>query len=237
MNTHVDSGFTILDVYTIYSCTFLHAWVSGIAMASDIQQYQKHCTITIYTQRRKFEYDHYGGRDPALEAAQHALKLSKKLFIEYDTLNRKPVERKKLVVKNFGSDSWLPNKSIGVVREQLIFKLVMGKIEWFEASVSEVAMKAAQHPSSKNHITLTFDDSCCKFTASLVCDGDAGSSMSKQFDKVGDARNWLLSMGKSSEARFGKNRCIYVQVENSKHLQLYDAILYTYIYIYIHMLN
>ena len=212
LNTHIDSRFPILIllVYTIYSCTFLHVRGSGIAMASDVQQYQKHCTITVYTQRRKIEYDHYGGRDSAVEAAQHALKLSKKLLIEYDTLGRKPVERKNFVVKNFGSDSWLSNKSIAVLREQLIFKLVMGKIDWFEASVSEVAMKAAQHPSSKNQISLTFDDSCWKFTASLVCEGDAGSSMSKQFDKVGDARNWLLSMGKSSEARFGKNHAGYI---------------------------
>ena len=61
----------------------------------------------------------------------------------------------------------------------------------------QVAVRAMLDLAKKEALSLTYDDDLAKFKAVLSGDNE---NVIKVFEKLNDARNWLLNMGKSSEA-------------------------------------
>lgn len=199
-------------------------------MASDIQEFQKHCYAIIKSSKRRFEYADYGGKDRTIPAARHAIKICSDLINEFDTLNRKPTDRKTFVIKNFSADALLTHKSIAVQRECLISRLVNRKVNWVEASIMQAAVRALQPDAMKDRLSICYDHENEKFKASVDCDSNKDNIMTKLFDKIADARSWLLNMGKSSEARGLKNfNTGYI---NTRYLYIY-ILMEIFIYMYL----
>lgn len=70
----------------------------------------------------------------------------------------------------------------------------------------QAAIRAAPGLEKSKSIALTYDQESEVYKAVLSGDDE---NMIKMFKDIKDAKNWLLSMGKSSEARIGENQ-IYV---------------------------
>ena len=70
----------------------------------------------------------------------------------------------------------------------------------------QAAIRAAPGLEKSKSIALTYDQESEMYKAVLSGDDE---NMIKMFKDIKDAKNWLLSMGKSSEARIGENQ-IYV---------------------------
>ena len=99
----------------------------------------------------------------------------------------------------------------------LVSKLVSRQVPAVEASIMQVAIRAAPGVKSKESLCLTYDTSCEKFKA-VLCGGN--ENMTKMFDTTKEAKNWLLNMGKCSEA-------------SAQDMKLCDT--HTLIYIYVNM--
>ena len=171
-----------------------------MASQKGLQEFSKHCYVSLESTKRRLEYSDFGGKAPALEAADYFLTQGKKLMLGFDVLGRRPVERKQWIKDNFGDESSIPQyKSLAAQKEILLSQLVGRQVPWFEASMMQVAVRAMPGIENKEALSLTYDDDLAKFKAVLSADNE---NVIKMFDKLSDARNWLLNMGKSSEARW-----------------------------------
>ena len=161
-----------------------------LAMA-DLKEYSKHCCASLEGIKRRFEDKDYGGTSQAVEAAKEFLSIGKKMMIRFQTLRKKPEERKQWIRDTFGGDA-ISKKSLNVQQSLLVSKLVSRQVPAVEASIMQVAVRAAPGVTSKESLCLTYDTSCEKFKA-VVC-GD-NENMTKMFDTPKEAKGWLLSMG------------------------------------------
>ena len=168
-----------------------------MASLHGLQEFSKHCTVSLESTKRKLEYSDYGGKTQTVEAAKHFLTQGKKLMLGFDMLGRKPVERKQWIKDNFGDDAIQMRKSLSAQKGFLLAQLVGRHVPWFEASMMQVAVRAMLDLAKKEALSLTYDDDLAKFKAVLSGDNE---NVIKVFEKLNDARNWLLNMGKSSEA-------------------------------------
>lgn len=171
----------------------------AMATGSEIQEFQKHCYASLENTRRKLEYSTYGGKDQALEAANKFLAEGKYLLFQFSTLGRAPVQRKEFVKEHFGEAAILHGKTISAQKAKLIVCLVRQEVPSVEASMMQAAARAAPGLAKPSALSLTYDQGSNQFKAVL---GEGGESMSKLFTSITDARHWLLSMGKSAEARY-----------------------------------
>ena len=176
-----------------------------LAMA-DLKEYSKHCCASLEGIKRRFEDKDYGGTSQAVEAAKEFLSIGKKMMIRFQTLRKKPEERKQWIRDTFGGDA-ISKKSLNVQQSLLVSKIVSRQVPAVEASIMQVAVRAAPGVTSKESLCLTYDTSCEKFKA-VVC-GD-NENMTKMFDTPKEAKGWLLSMGKCSEA--GAQNIIYIDI-------------------------
>ena len=168
-----------------------------MASLHGLQEFSKHCTVSLESTKRKLEYSDYGDKTQTVEAAKHFLAQGKKLMLGFDMLGRKPVERKQWIKDNFGDDAIQMHKSLSAQKGFLLAQLVGRHVPWFEASMMQVAVRAMPDLAKKEALSLTYDDDLAKFKAVLSGDNE---NVIKVLEKLNDARNWLLNMGKSSEA-------------------------------------
>ena len=168
------------------------------AMGS-LQEWQKHVSIALEGTKRRFDDSEFGGRSQSIAAAKRFVAAGNKLMFRFDLLKKKPVERKEFVRTQFGDSASYPSKSIAAQKAVLVSKLVGREVPVVEASVMEAAMHETPGLNEKGSLSLTYDGECEKFKATLQHDGE---NMSKSFATPKEAKNWLLSMGKSSEARW-----------------------------------
>ena len=162
-------------------------------------EFAKHCYAVVDSTRRKLEYSTYGGKSQALEACKAYESKVKKLMIRYDTLARKPDERKAWIKDIFGGEAILLGKSLAAQKANLMQRLKCGEIPEVEALMMEAAIRSAPSVEKKDALSLSYDQESSKYKAILR--SDKGEDVTKMCDDIREARNWLLNMGASSEAR------------------------------------
>ena len=140
------------------------------------------------------------------------------MMIRFQALCKKPEERKQWIRDTFGGDAVI-TKTLNVQQSLLVSKLVSRQVPAVEASIMQVAIRAAPGVKSKESLCLTYDTSCEKFKA-VLCGGN--ENMTKMFDTTKEAKNWLLNMGKCSEA-------------SAQDMKVCDTHIYIYIYICVNM--
>ena len=106
-----------------------------MASLHGLQEFSKHCTVSLESTKRKLEYSDFGSKTQALEAAKHFLTQGKKLLNGFDMLGRKPIERKQWIKDNFGDDAIQHHKSLSSQKGFLVARLVGRQVPWFEASM------------------------------------------------------------------------------------------------------
>lgn len=193
-------------------CCILTFACARVAMAStsEIQEFQKHCYASLELTKRKLDYSTYGGKTQALEAAKQFLKQSKWLLFEFSSLNRAPTQRKEFILQHFGADAILNGKTIAAQKAKLISRLVSGDVSSVEATMMEAAVRAAPGLAKPSALSLKYDQESQQFKAVL---GEGGESMTKLFTDIAEGRHWLLSMGKSAEARY-----MHIQIQIHIHM-------------------
>ena len=168
-------------------------------MASDpeIIEFNKHCYAALFDSKRKLEYSFYGGKTQALAAANSFLVQGKKLIADFQAFGRQPQERHDWIIEKFSCDAVKKGRSLALQKSCLISRLVSQGVHWLEADMMQAAIRATPGLSKKDTISLKFVQEGEQFRAQVDATNE---SITKQFAKITDARNWLLSMGKSSEA-------------------------------------
>ena len=170
----------------------------------DIMQYQAHCVAFLASTRRRFEHKVFGGEEQANAAAKQFVSLGQTLLDQFDSYNGKPSGRKTFLVKELGSCSSIISKSIAKQRASVVCMLVGKQVNWFEADIMEVAVRATPGLMNPKALSITFDSEATMFRARIAGDKE----MSQTFLHLADARTWTLHMGKSSEA--STKTCIYL---------------------------
>ena len=169
-----------------------------MAKASAVQEFQKHCYVSLDSTKRKLEYSDYGGKTQALEVANHFLTRGKAIRIEFDMLRGSPLERKEWIIKHFGEDALQVRKSLAVQRSMLVYRLCSRQVPSFEAAMMQVAVRSTPGLTKKDALVLTYERETDRFKAIM---SGGSENMSKTFADIKAARDWLLNIGKSSEAR------------------------------------
>ena len=201
---------------------------------ADVQEYAKHCVTSVEGTKRKFEFAEYGGQVPCVEAAKKFASLGRSMIVRFECLKRKPDDRKAWVEEKFGSGAYTGSKSLKCQQALLVRRLIDRLCPEVEAAIMQVALRATPGVEKPEYICLTYDTTSEKFKAVLGGDKEQMSdfNMSKLFDNIKDAKNWLLSMSKTSEVGAMKkhNRSLTDRILNTT----WYGSTHTYIYIYIY---
>ena len=171
---------------------------TAMASHAGLQKFQKHCAAVLESTKRRFDHSDFGGESQAVEAANFFMSQGKKLIIRFESLGRKPAERKQWIKDMFGGDAVHQHRPLKYQQASLVSRLISRQIPSFEASIMQCALRATPGLENTESLCLTFDDSCEKFKAALLC--GEGENMTKMFETLKDAKSWLQNMGKCSEA-------------------------------------
>ena len=164
--------------------------------------FPKHINAVMETTKRKFDHSVYGGEAQATEAAKQFLSRGKVIMNLYDAIGRQPAERKDWITKTFGADA-LTNKPLAVQRVILVNRLCQHQVPKVEAGIMQAAIRATPGLEKSESLCLTYDQESEMYKAVLSGDNE---NMTKMFKDIKDAKNWLMNMGKSSEAGIFRNK-------------------------------
>ena len=118
---------------------------------------------------------------------------------DFEMFSGQPAERKQWINQKFGPTAFRPGKSLAVQKASLINQLATHEVKWFDAEIMQAAVWAMPGLAKKDELSMAVDTETEMFSCRL---GGEKEGTTKQFAKIIDARNWLLNMGKSSEAGF-----------------------------------
>ena len=197
----------------------LHACWLAMANTKEVNTFQKHVNAVLESAKRRFDHSLYGGEAQAIEAAKQFLSQGKVFMTRFDSIGRQPAERKEWITKTFGADA-LTSKALAVQRSILVDRLCQQKVPNVEACIMQAAIRATPGLEKTESICLTYDQGSEMYKAVLSSENE---NMTKMFKEIKDAKNWLLNMGKSSEAWILRKNNVLM-----KRLRIY---IYTYIYI------
>ena len=180
----------------------VHACWLAMASTNGLIHFQKHINAVLETTKRKFDHSVYGGEAQATEAAKQFLSRGKVIMNLYDAIGRQPAERKDWITKTFGADA-LTNKPLAVQRVILVNRLCQHQVPKVEAGIMQAAIRATPGLEKSESLCLTYDQESEMDKAVLSGDNE---NMTKMFKDIKDAKNWLMNMGKSSEAGLFRNK-------------------------------